>query len=381
MTSYEQNDPKHGCHDEEPPADQPTSGGDCPDLPTTTPPDPFKPPDCPKPPDCNCPDPPGATDHCLEDLITAQNTAITVAEKAKAFKAELEGLLTKARAASQEYTAKKYGELLKKWDEQDQEIVKLIHTLVCAVPCWRCIIECYVCPILNDLRSAEQQLVGDGKLCTDMHSIYDLRYWHERDTAAKERVFNRIKLVLAAWEKPAQTIEKVVLTDDAKLIVDIGKTIGSDPASAVYDLFLKLIPMHLAIAPPAADKKTRIGKRFTVFCECDTGKPEDCCGPDVGELSLRDRLIGPQPYLIKPDQYFKLICCLVEKFYGPAKDQFAEAAAALEAKENEIKRYKDRLENGLKDFEKNAKAKIPSPIECCGDKLQKLEQQPNQTAS
>ncbi|HBB95839.1 MAG TPA: hypothetical protein DC054_10650 [Blastocatellia bacterium] len=381
MNDYAQNHPDPGCSSADDRADQPPSDETkCPDLPPNDPPDPYKPEDCNKTPACNCPDPPGATEHCLEDLIDQQTAQVTVADKAKTFKAELEALLAKAKAASQEYTAEKYGKLVKQWEDEDAEIAELIRKLVCAVPCWRCILECYVCPLIDDMRKAELQLSGDGKLCRDMHSIYDLRYWHERNTWSKDRIFQRIKAVLAVWEKPAQTIEKI-LTDNAKLIVDCSKAIGSDPSNAVYDVFLKLVPMHLAIAPPATDKKTKIAKKFTVFCECDTGNPEACCGPDVGELTLRERLIGTQPYLIKPDHYFKLICCLVDKLYRPAKDLLAEATAALEKVENEIKRYQAQIENGLKDFEKNAKARIPSPIECCGDKLPKPEQPPNQTAS
>jgi hypothetical protein len=373
------NEQNHGCSSDDDRADQPPSDEKkCPDLPPNDPPDPYKPPDCNKTPSCNCPDAPGATEHCLEDLIDKQTEQVTVAEKAKAFKAELEALLTKAKAASQEYTAEKYGKLVKQWEEQDAQIVNIIKTLVCTYPCWRCIIECYVCPLLDDLRKAEQQLNGDGKLCRDMHSIYDLRYWHERNKEAKDRIFQRIKSVLDVWGKPAQTIEKN-LTDNAKLIVDCQKV----SPSTVYDVFLKLVPMHLAIAPPASDKQTKIAKKFTVFCECDEGHPEKCCGPNVGELSLRDRLIGPQPYLVKPDHYFALICCLVEKLYRPAKDLLAQASADLEKVETKIKRYSDQIQKGLdpKAFEANAKAKIPSPIECCDDKLPKAKQQPNQTAS
>jgi len=301
-------------------------------------------------------------------MIEAQTAQLTKAEKAKVFKAELESLLTKAKAASQDYTADKYSKLVKLWEEQDRDIADLIRTLVCDLPCWRCIIECYVCPLLNEMRQAEQQLYGDGELCREMHSIYDLRYWHERNREAKDRIFQRIKLVLAAWEKPAQTIEKI-LADDAKLIADCRKSLGVEKTKTVYDVFLKLVPMHLAIAPPAKDKQTKIDKVYTVFCECDTNKPCDCCGPDVGEWSLRQRLIGQQPYLIKPDGYFDLICCLVKKYYRPAKDALADATAAFEKVDNDIKRFKDQIANGLKEFEKNAKAKIPSEIHCCGDKL------------
>ena len=387
MTYNSQNEPPHegssdeyadqpSCDDPKPPEEPPKPK--CPEVTVTEPPKPYEPPECPKPPDCNCPDPPGSTEHCLEKLIDEQTKQQTVADKAKAFKAELEALLTKAKAASQEYTAKKYGDLLKKWDDQDRDIAELIRKLVCAVPCWRCIIECYVCPLLNEMRNAEKLLVGDGKLCDEMHSIYDMEHWLERDKEAKDRTFQRIKSVLAAWEKPAQTIERV-LADNAKLIEESGKAIGVDPSNAVYDVFFKLVPTHLAIAPPSKVKKTRILKKFTVFCECDTGDPQKCCGPDVGEQKLRERLIGQLPYLVAPDQYFEVICCLVKELYRPAKDRLAEATAAHEAITNDIKRYKDLITNGLKDFEKNAKARIPSPISCDGKKLQKPEQ--NETAS
>ena len=386
MTDYTRKQMSHECQPDHNPADQPNPpGGECCDLETWQVPDPYKPPTCPDPPcACNCPERPKETEHCLENLIDKQTKEMTTAEKAKAFKAELESLLTKAKAASLEYTVDKYDQLLKQWERQDREIAELIRKLVCAVPCWRCVIECYVCPLLNELHDAEQQLFGDDTLNTDMHSIYDLRYWHERNKAWEERRFQRIKTVLAAWEKPAQTIEKR-LADNAKLIVDCSKALGSDPSKAVYDVFLKLVPMHLAIAPPnkppTEETTTWIDKKYTQFCECDTSEPDNCCGPDVGKKgwSLRQRLIGPQPYLIHPSEYFRVICCLVEKRFEQAKTALAKATAALEGIEIEIKRYKDQIENGLKDFEKSAKAKIPTVIHCCGEQLEKSDQEPTKT--
>jgi hypothetical protein len=292
---------------------------------------------------------------------------MTVADKAKAFKTELEALQTKARAASQEYSTDKYGKLLKQWQEQDRQIAELIRKLVCAVPCWKCVIECYVCSLLNELHYSEVWLYGDGTFCSDVHNLYDLRYWLERDLEAKQRRFQRIKSVLAAWEKPAQTIEKV-LQDNAKLIADAEKALGTDSSKVVYDVFLKLVPMHLAIAPPAkdADTTTKIDKKYTEFCGCDTGTPDDCCGPDVGELSLRERILGPQPYLIDPNDYFNVLCCLVKERYLPAKDKVADAEAAFQARDNEIKRRLAQIADALKPgaFEKAAKAAIPATIDC-----------------
>jgi hypothetical protein len=349
------------------PADQPhpPGGGDgCQDLPTTTPPEPPTPTPCP-PPDCKCPPRPPSDANCLEKLIADQTAAIVAADKAKTFKTDLEALLTKAKAASQEYTREKYEKLVKQWVEQDGQIAELIRKLVCAVPCWRCIIECYVCPILNDMHYAEHRLLGDGTLYTDVHNLYDLQYWHSRDKDAKERRFERIKKVLAAWEKPATTIEKI-LSDNAKLIADANSNLGASAPKVVFDVFLRLVQLHLAIAPPEGSAwETKIGKEYTQFCGCDVGKPDDCCGPDVGELSLRERVIGSQPYLIDPKDYFDVICCLVKKRYGPAKEQLGKAEADLLTVENEIKRLKALVENGLKSFEKDAKGAIPGEVDCC----------------
>jgi len=350
------------------PAGQPHAPGDCDPIPPPGdhpyPPDP-KP--CP-PPDCEyCPPGPGTDQNCLEKLIDAQAAALVAADKAKAFKADLEAFLGKAKTASQEYNRDKYDKLLKQWGEQDIQIAELIRRLVCAVPCWKCVIECDVCPLLNSMHDAEQQLRGDGGIPSDLHNLWDLQYWYTRDKDAKERRFNRIKAVLAAWEKPAQTIEKA-LADDAKLIADAGTGLGNGAAKVVYDVFFRLVPMHLAIAPPAGVQTTYIDKKYTEFCACDGPlTPDDCCGPDVGEQTLRQRLIGPQPYLIDPRDYFKVICCLVDKRYRPAQEQLAAAEANLSSIDSEIKRYKAKVENGLKTFDKDAKGAIPADVDCCKD--------------
>src|ERR1700737_212313 len=238
-----------GCPPAGDPANQPqVPGGNCADLPSNDPPELKAPEPCPQPP-CECPSGPTSSSNCIEDLIAAQTKEITKADKAKAFKADLEALLTKARAASQDYTRDKYDKLLKEWLKQDRDIAELIRKLVCALPCWRCVIECHVCPILDDIHYSERWLYGEGTLYTEVHNLHDLLYWTERDMDAKKRRSERIKAVLVAWEKPAQTIEKI-LADDAKLIADAGKVLGSDPGKLLIDVFLKLVPMHLAIAPP-----------------------------------------------------------------------------------------------------------------------------------
>jgi hypothetical protein len=351
------------------PADQPKppgSGDTCQDFPPSTPPEVEEPEKCPES-DCKCPPGPKTTPNCLEDLITKQSNEIAAAKKAEAFKKDLEELLAKAKTASQEYTRARYDTLVKQWVELDALIAAFIRKFECALPCWRCIIECYICPILNELHYAEAWLYGDGSLPAAANNLYDLQYWRTRDKEQKERRFNRIKAVLGVWGSPVGTIEKI-LKDNRTLLEALDKSPSSAAGSVVVDLFLKLVPMHLAIAPPSGSPwTTKVAKEYTVFCECDTGKPDDCCGPDVGEQTLRQRLIGPQPYLIDPNDYFTLICCLVQKRYGPAKDDLGKAEAELTAIDERIARLKAQIDSGLnkEGFDKAAKGAIPAAIDCC----------------
>lgn len=373
MSDNTRKSPGHECPpNPDDPADQPNPPGcDCGDLPVSTPPVLNAPAACPGPDShCKCPTPPGSNSNCLEELIAAQTAEIVLAASADALKKDLEKVLASAKAAAAKYTRDKYEQLVAEWLKQDAAIAELIRKLVCAVPCWRCIIDCYVCPLLNDLHYAEKWLYDDGTLYTNVHDLYDLQYWYTRDKGAKQRRFNRIDGVLKAWQDPATTIDKV-LTSDKALIEAAGKLIGTEAGKAIYDVFLRLVPLHLAIAPPAdVDTTTKIDEKFTKFCECDQGTPDYCCGPDAGEWSLRQRLVGPQPYLIDPNDYFKLICCLVEKRYLPSKNALSKADTDLTSVTNRIARYEKQLADGLNpdspdSLEKKAKAAIPSVIDCC----------------
>src|SRR5262249_44300709 len=157
-----------------------------------------------------------------------------------------------------------------------------------------------------------------------------------------------ITKVMDAWASPATMIDSV-LNANGTLLATCNQNLGTTPGSIVFDVFLKLVPMHLAIAPPAADPQTTTGidKTYTVFCCCDIGKHDDCCGPDTGVLSLRQRILGPQPYLVKPGDLFSIICCLVEKRYHPAKDAATDAAALRDAINDEITRRQSQLDAGL----------------------------------
>jgi hypothetical protein len=252
-------------------------------------------------------------------------------------------------------------ELVDKWKTQDAAIADLISKLVCAVPCWWCLIECEICPLLYAIRDTGLKLNGDGTLTDNVYSLRDLRYWQDRNREAKKEVFDRIKQVLAAWEKPAQTIDKI-LTENAKLIEEIKKNLATDSAAAVYNTFMKVVPMHLAIKP--RNVPTKIGETYTKFCECDKGKPDDCCGPDVGKATVLQRLIGPQPYLVDPDNFFDIICCLAKERYLPAKDQLATAEADLAKTDLEITRAIADLEQKKASVFADFKASVVSPIDC-----------------
>jgi hypothetical protein len=360
MSEYTEKPTDQDCTPKPDPGQQPPQTPDCnTNLPTTTAPTPPKPPECKNP--CCCPHGPAPKPNCLEDLIQQQAEEIAKAEKAKQFKTELEALLTKAQAASQDYTRATYDRLVKDWKEQDEAIVDIIQKVVCGVPCWECVIECYICPILNEMRDAEWHLYDDEKLYETVSNYYDVLYWHQQDRDVKERRFNRIKSVLAAWEKPAQTIEKILGANNL-LIGELKKAL--DSPNTIFDLFLKLIPQHLAIAP--AGTPSKIDAKYTAFCKCDTGEPDNCCIRDAGmnKWSLRKKWLGPQPYLVDPQIYIDIICCLVKHRYAPAQEALADAEAAVLTAENDIKRAKAIIENGLKNFEKNAKGAIPLVIDC-----------------
>lgn len=362
MSTYTRNPSHTKCEPSDDPADQPKDpGDDCRPFPEDEPPKLEDPPECPPPEKCKCPKEPLPSTTCLDDLIALQNKEISEAERAKAFKTELEALLKQANLVKTDYTQEKYDKLVKEWERLDGEIAELIRKLVCAVPCWWCLIECFICPLLYEIRYREQKLYGDDKLYTDVYSLYDLRYWHERNFDNKKRVLDRIKAVLAAWESPAARIDKI-LQDNNKLLLDSGRLLAPDAAKVAYDVFLKLVPLHLAIAPPASTGiVTSIDKQYTEFCKCgEDPEKDDCCGPNVGELTLRERLIGPQPYLVKPSEYFPIICCIAKQRYLPANAAYATAKSEFEAVDAQVKRVAAEIDERLKSLEKNAKAALPA---------------------
>lgn len=328
-------------------------------------PRPDAPAKCPEPDCCcHCPSPPGSTSNCLEKLIETQNDDITAADKAK-FKAELVQILEKAKAAKELYTRELYDGLKATWIEQDAKIADMIRRLECSVRCWDCILECHICPLLYKLHAAEKWLYDDEKRYAAVNDLYDQQYWLEREHGARERKVKRIRDVIKVWESPKVSIE-TALKDNKKLIDTNDPLIGTQPGKVIYEIFFELVPRHLAIAPPADVAETKIDKRYTEFCDCGTWDPDDCCGPNVAVPGFRQRIIPPQAYLIKPDDYFDLMCCLIDKKFKPANDDLIDANLQLALLRSEIKRFEDAIGAGWQArLKAEANGAIPILPDCC----------------
>lgn len=348
------------------PAPQPrVPRNDC-TVPQPPPPAPKRPDptiDC-KQPDC-CPKNPVPSSSCFDDAIAEQQRLIGQAERAKVFKTELEGFAQKAKAAMVDYTAANYKLLLERWKAEDKDIVGLIARLTCAMPCWKQQVECFICPLICDIRLTTERLNGKVLLYPNVYSLQDLQYWRQRDFAAKQDAFDRIRLVLGAWEKPRATID-TALTDNAASLDLIRKGLGApDSGKFIYELFVRVIWTHLAIAPPSATATTAIDKKYVGLCQYDPGATEDCCGPDTGVPSVLEQILGPKPYLVAPDQYDAIVCCLVQKRYVPAENALAVADAELKAIADLIAKSRNAIADKKKSLEADAKAKLALPFDCC----------------
>jgi hypothetical protein len=395
------NDYKKPCghEDDQPdaPAEQPkppTDGENCEKPEPTIPPEWQQPGACwTHDPCCKCSSGNGSSQNCLQglideqqDLIVKQAADATTAENATKFQAVLGELLKNTQAAGEKYTPKKYGELVQEWKDQDADIAGLIHDLVCVVRCWKCVLDCHVCPLINDIYVAEKSLDA-GQLYSTVHDLHDLQYWYSRNKDAKKRTFERIENTLGEWTKPVDVIADT-LKINKDLTTKARSFLGTEAGKAIFDVFMVLIPRHLAIAPPANKIKTKIHRKYTEICKCEEIEPKNCCGPDVGPWILRMQSIQPKPYLIDPDDYSPLICCLVKNFYVPAKDDLSEAEAGLANVGQQIAKAEKAYKEGLEKFAENANATIPHTIDCCkyekhddGQQQQQNQQQQQQHGS
>ena len=351
-------------------------------------------------PHCECPaDPSGPPTSCFDSVIRDQNSIVKKAERAKVLVEELTAIQAKMTSAQADYTQDRYDDLKKLWTKQDEALAELIRKVVCAVCCWECLLECRLCNQLTNIRALEERLKGPGDLVKGMglpekaNSLYDLKFWHERNVANLQARVDRIKGVLAAWEKPSAKLGDE-LDKNGKLIEDTQKIIATDPLKAVFDVFMTLLPRHWAIRP--SDPKSKIDEKYIEICECpegpsqekpkeeapkedkpkaeepatqacscDEGIPDDCCGPDAGILNMRQRLIGPLPYLVDPKKFPEIVCCLTKSRLTPASDLLAGAEAELAAVTTEIEQAKKTLEESTTSAIETAfRAGLPTPFDC-----------------
>lgn len=368
------------------PAPQPTPGTkDCKPLADApAPPCYTEPPDCTT--CCDCPATGTETPSCLDELIKQEADAISKGERAKKFKTELEGLLAKVKAAGLDYTASSYKDLKERWKQEDEAIVCLVRSIQCALPCWWCVIECELCPLVNDIVRLESKLSGVFHDCTPpasatpaaqgaqaaqqpcLTSLYDLRHWWWREKQRRQSLFEHVDRVMKAWESPFKTIDGV-LKANADLIKAATAALGieqkKDAAKTLYDVFFRLIPQHMAIAPRASEATTAIAKKYVDLCCCDDSPAlHECCGVVIRLPTVRDRIIGPQPYLVPPAEYADLVCCLARNVYQPAKDQAAEAESQFAALDTEVKAIEAAIPAQIKSLAADAKTRLGKTIDC-----------------
>ena len=339
--------------------------------PTTTDPKPCKPPVAPTPPKmpdpvkcdppCCCPPGPGGGGGgCLDSLITEQSQLADKAALAKDFADELRGLQDKMATARAGYTSEKYQALLKEWQDQDKAIGKLADDVACSVGCWKCLLECRLCPLLQDIRALERQLNGTGTFATSVDTLREKASWFERNRDERQAVVNRIKDVLAAWEDPAKALEDS-LTANKALIDTVRGLLSTDAPGAIYALFVTLIPRHWAIRPRGATSKV---KDFVDICTCGETPPDDCCGPDTAIGTSLQRLLPPLPYLVDPNGLADILCCLVTQRYLPEMKLLAEAHAQFEAAKQDVERATAQIKAKTEALEATFKAELPTPIDC-----------------
>lgn len=311
--------------------------------------------------ECNCPGKPTPPEPpCFSRLISDQAAIEASGQRASQTKADLEQFLKDATTGKETYTREIFKDLSKRWKQQDEDIVKAIHVVVCNVPCWWCVIDCHICQEFYTIRAIEKQLYGTPDVyMSDVHSLPDLEYWHTRRRDSKQRRYNRIKAVMEAWKNPAKSIDDALKANQA--IIDNVRSM--DPLDSIPEVLIKLVLRHLAIAPRPL--QTGIKEKYRNLCtKCDEEDPDDCCGPDVGLPTARQRLIDPQAYIVDPDHYFDLLCCIATERLEPAKNQLEQAQKELDAVSAQIKLLQTDLDDRNKDPLAKYRGNVSAPIDC-----------------
>lgn len=287
----------------------------------------------------------------IDDLIDGISGTLASAAVQKDLKAELAGFLQKARGAADKYTVQKYNELVKRWKEQDKQIAELINLLKAQPDWYEGLSE--VCPALFDpIMELGEQLEGsqpgqpDDKAFVGL-GLYWKRIWQLGMRDSLKRYYERQGATLRAWENPAAALEKI-LADNAGLIAEARKTIGQQPApTLVFDLFVKLVPMHLYIKP--RNETPTVQPIRTVLPGTEPWKASCEFGAQ--------RLIGYKPTLIEPKDYPGKYEDVLGIYYD-AVLELAAAESELKITEDAIARSEKQIDERLNAVDKDAKAAL-----------------------
>jgi hypothetical protein len=288
----------------------------------------------------------------IDDLIDSISGTLASAAIQKDLKAELAAFLQKARSAADNYTVHKHRELVKRWEDQDKQIADLITSLK-AQPGWEKGLS-EICPALFEpIAQLKLQLAGTkaadppDEPALAKHGLYWKRIWQLGNRDSLKRAYEQQKLTLAAWENPAQSLEKI-LSDDASLIDEARKTIGQQPAPTLpFDLFVKLVPTHLHIKPPAG--KTAVLPIDGVLPGGEAWKVS-CSAAANWLLKEKPSLIEPKDYPAKYEDVLQL--------YNGAVEKLAAAESELKKTEDAIERSVRQIAERLKSADKDAKAAL-----------------------
>ena len=290
------------------------------------------------------------TTEAIETEIDNLSGKLAEAERLKEYKATLEALLQKANSAVEDYPATKYAILLKRWQDQDQGLGDLVDKVKCTMPNWKALLHDAVAPLfatIADLKADLRLAPERPEPPADAYDgLYARRERQQLILAHRQAEYDQARLALAAWEKPAPTLEKI-LNDNDKLAADIKKALGQPAAPALlYDLFFKLLPLHCLVAPPAVQSPCADARQYVT----------DAAGEAAwGELI---DTLGPQPMLVEPAHYLATITGAPLAEYNAAKAALADAAGALQKTLDEIKRAEKSLDEKRKALEKTARAAL-----------------------
>ena len=254
--------------------------------------------------------------------------------------AELGKLEANLRAAGDQYDAARYAELVQRWREQDRQIAELLTLWRARPGALKGIGQ--VRELYDDIAALEKQMADDPLPADDgKGSLFTRRAQQQLKRDVSYRQCERAREQLSAWDKLAQTLDKT-LGDNAKGIADAEKLIAQlDVPTLAYDLYFKLVPVHLHIKPDDEEAEVELDPDEARLLEVD------------GKLVYA--LPKPLPSLIKPALYGARYMQEVEKL-AAATSKLADATGALAAIDAASERTRSQIVDQRNNLDKAARA-------------------------